>query len=162
MGLDISAYSNVELKRDASDPNYDGYDDGLHRLYINTETQLRHDGMTDGWYSAEREFDFRAGSYSGYNEWRRELTRLVYRKEPKQIWENPHPGPFVELIDFSDCEGTIGPKTSAKLAKDFADWQDRAEGYAAKSNDGDWFIRCYNDWRKGFEMAAQNGFVSFH
>ena len=39
--------------------------------------------------------------------------------------------PFVELINFSDCEGVIGPEVAAKLAKDFADYEFSASAFAA-------------------------------
>ena len=35
--------------------------------------------------------------------------------------------PFVELLNFSDCEGFIGPKTSAKLHADFLEWDEKAK-----------------------------------
>jgi hypothetical protein len=39
----------------------------------------------------------------------------------EQVWAARPEGPFVELIDFADNEGMIGPRAAAKLAKDFAD-----------------------------------------
>lgn len=57
----------------------------------------------------------------------------------------------------SDCEGVIGPEVSAKLVKDFADFDERA-----KTRGGKYFYALYCDWRKAFEMAADGGAVSFH
>ena len=69
--------------------------------------------------------------------------------------------PFVELINFSDCEGVIGPKVAAKLAKDFADYEDRASAFAAKFKD-DFFLALYREWRRAFEWAADGGMVHFN
>lgn len=71
--------------------------------------------------------------------------------------------PFWELINFADNEGVIGTAASAKLARDFAEWQERAEKYAEKLpiDDEAWFLGKYADWRKAFELAADGGAVSF-
>ena len=78
--------------------------------------------------------------------------------KPEDVWEGRlHPEAFEELIHFSDCEGTIGPKTSAKLAKDFADWRDRAEKHTPE----EYFFAKYCDFQKAFEIAARGGAVKF-
>ena len=97
---------------------------------------------------------FRAGSYSGYNQWRNQLANLVGTTD-KRIWENPVPGPFVELINFSDCEGTIDSKTSAKLAKDFQEYQGEA------NIKDEHFVQIYNHFRIAFECASDGGSVVF-
>jgi hypothetical protein len=66
-------------------------------------------------------------------------------------------GPFWELIHFSDCEGTIGPEVSAKLAQDFARYQDQADAHPDER-----FRDLYATWRTAFEMASQGGAVDFH
>ncbi|MEN9870269.1 MAG: hypothetical protein RLZZ171_1257, partial [Cyanobacteriota bacterium] len=83
-------------------------------------------------------------------------------KSVEEVWNNPEQkGPFVELINFSDCEGVIGSSLSAKLAKDFADFNDRAKKTAAEYR-GDWFYSLHQKWQEAFELAAQNGAISFH
>lgn len=64
-------------------------------------------------------------------------------------------GPFSELINFSDCEGVIGPKTAAKLARDFAAFEAQAEAW------GDDFYDQYLNWEEVFLMAADGGAVAF-
>ena len=77
------------------------------------------------------------------------------------VWDNPPPNaPFVELINFSDCEGFIGPVASAKLAKDFAAFRDRAQ--SADSTHGAYDFERYCKWQEAFEFAADNGCVQFH
>ena len=65
-------------------------------------------------------------------------------------------GPFYELINFTDCDGTIGPEVAAKLARDFAEWDERAQVVG-----GEWY-EAYAEWRRCFEFAAHTGAVRFH
>jgi hypothetical protein len=112
---------------------------------------------------------FRAGSYSGYNWWREQLCQLALGVPPSEVWEDPdaHAGkPFLEMINFSDAEGAIGPVTSAKLAKDFAINEARlvtlAEQRIADPDEREYFTTLLSDWRHAFELAAKDGFVIFH
>jgi hypothetical protein len=66
-------------------------------------------------------------------------------------------GPFRELLCFSDCDGVIGAQVAAKLARDFAEWDERA-----KALGDSWFYEKYTEWQRCFEMAADDGAVSFH
>lgn len=179
MGLDITAYRKVRFVREARG---DDDDDDLNRLGPNSDFPAQADGLPDGFYecSGSRRaaiaavyeggppdpdrLKFRAGSYSGYSEWRSRLAKMAgYSADHGGPWEVPEAGPFVELVNFSDCEGTIGPRTSAKLAKDFADWQERAKAFAESQGvDGEWFMSLYAKWRQAFEMAAGEGAVDFH
>lgn len=114
------------------------------------------------------ELGFQAGSYSGYNRWRENLCLFAHGVDPETIWfaEDVWEGkPFFELILFSDAQGTIGPETSAKLAKDFAFYELHCLSRAQEIPDEgerEWFIEKYEDWRAAFELAAQDGFVIFH
>ncbi len=164
MGLDITAARCIERIGDS-------YEDG-DGVYIGSQPAEfipRADGLSPGMYRARESFSFRAGSYGGYNKWRNELAKLAgYPQRPlvdrrgvrelhaQGAWETDS-GPFWELINFSDCEGSIGPKTSAKLAKDFAEHQTKAEAHP-----DEWFRELYAEWRKAFEMAADGGVVTFH
>jgi hypothetical protein len=117
--------------------------------YINPDFPDQADGVS-GCYqktAQSQEVDFRAGSYSGYNWWREELETMARGSFA-----------FADMIHFSDCEGTIGPVTSAKLARDFAKFQPQAN---ARAEDGTMFTAKYNLWRKAFETASDNGFVRF-
>lgn len=116
----------------------------------------RTEGVSAGIYLHQARYDFRAGSYGGYGEWRRALARFAGFESAESVWAAHPTGPFVELIDFADNEGVIGPIVAAKLAKDFADGQDRAD----QSPDA-WFRDRYAKWRTAFEMAADCGAVDF-
>src|SRR2546429_5108682 len=165
MGLDITAASKLELI-----PNAPADLDAFHVGVNDEEFTDRADGLASGLYRTGVELSFRAGSYSGYNVWREQLAELAGypkrlhfsdHKPPEELhaagaWEATH-GPFWELINFSDCEGVIGAKTSAKLAQDFAEHQVKADAHA-----DEWFRDLYAIWRRAFELASDGGAVDFH
>lgn len=160
MGLDITAYERITWEADQEQANqdYETETRPMARVYINPDFVAPADGLETGYYRHEgEEMSFRAGSYSGYNQWRRWLASLV-GITPEQVWNDPQPGPFVELINFSDCEGAIGPATSAKLAADFEAWEDRAYQHATDK----WNWERYCEWKQAFKLAAKGGFVKFH
>lgn len=176
MGLDITAYSN--LKKIDVVFNCDGEPiDPATRKEIEPDYYRpiknphydRADGITDGVYLYDNSVGFHAGGYGGYNWWREELAKLggwplgqyeqygkIQPSHAASAWD-ANGGAFWELINFSDCEGTIGATTSAKLARDFAEYQTKAD---AHENEG--FRAKYGEWRAAFELAAKSGAVSFH
>lgn len=165
MGLDITAYRqikavpNAELDADGYPVNWEKHQRISRGCVESTEQDWpgRTAGVEPGIYEAAQSFGFRAGSYGGYNQWRDWLARSAGHLSAEAVWENAKPGPFVELISFSDCEGIIGPVVAAKLAKDFADHE---EEILAKADE--WEAAKYREWRKAFEMAADSGYVDFH
>lgn len=112
-------------------------------------------------YGFAEKFGFCAGSYSGYNSWRDVLARFAGYIGAREAWDG-RVGPFWELINFANNEGTIGPVVSAKLARDFADFQERADAFTAPDDWGNYWHQKYNAWRKAFDMASDNGAVKFH
>lgn len=180
MGLDITAYRNLrkidavfDVDGEPIDPITREPIDYSLKAYANNDFPGRDEGLEDrAIYSAEDSMGFRAGSYSGYNAWREELAKLagytaadytIYEQTKKRhdagAWASTS-GPFWELINFSDCEGVIGPVVSAKLAKDFAEFDDNARAHSTARED--WFYPVYQDFRQAFEMAADKGAVDFH
>lgn len=159
MGLDISYYTNTKAVPDAERDD-DGYpvDSGCVLAYVNPDFADHADSIEhEAIYSYDDSGSFRAGSYGGYNAWRDELATLAGFPSASQVWEKAdYDGPFEPLINFSDCEGIIGPETSARLARDFAEHQPKADAI------GGYFAEKYADWRAAFEAVAGNGFVDFH
>lgn len=160
MGLDINAYRG--LTEAIGEPD-DGecppghFYPGVSMEWSETHFPGRGEGVkAKQMYRYKERYSFRAGSYSGYNDWRDlldDLSEQLIIDRPE-----PQPGPpFMELINFADNEGVIGPIVSAKLAKDFAD---NAEA-AAKFSPDDYFLDKYREWQKAFTMAADNGAVEF-
>ena len=165
MGLDITAYRKIKRIGDI-DPDYCDSAKNNVTLYVNTAFPKQADSITNGLYEYEgKSFGFRAGSYSWYNLWRNELAKFVGHTDD-EIWKNHNiQCPFVELIDFADNEGVIGPETSKKLYKDFKDNLKRAMEYKPDPDVDDmseWFIVKYKVWMKAFELASANGCVQFH
>jgi hypothetical protein len=178
MGLDITAYNRIEkidcvYDEDGGpiDPVTRAVIEGdVFQAYLNDNFPGRADEMVDkGCYTYEKSIGLRAGSYGGYNSWRDQLAELAgypkgqYEQYSRQ-WDshcvacwNGATGPFSELINFSDCEGIIGPSVSKKLAADFAEFQTRADALVDER-----FAAKYREWRAAFELAADGGCVQFH
>ena len=71
-------------------------------------------------------------------------------------------GPFFELINFSDCEGTLGPVVVAKLAQDFAAFQAAVDLLPPEAHVGSYrFASQYANWRRALDLAAQDGAIKF-
>jgi len=176
MGLDITAYSNLQKLECVFNED----EEPLHpqtrqpfeyyfQAYINSHFPERAQDLENkAVYLYDDSFGFRAGSYSGYNQWREQLAHLAgYAAKPFARYDSVEmrhdagawgttEGPFWELICFSDCEGVIGPAVCKKLAKDFADFQERA-----MSSHDDIFRSKYDEWLIAFQLAAENGAVDF-
>lgn len=181
MGLDIIAYEKVE-RVGPVDPELEPEEGTVH-LEPNDAFLSVAEGLTAGVYRVgERSHEFRAGSYSYYNAWREDLARLIGTTStalvaggsPTSFAELARrffglgkpakalPTAFRELILFSDCEGTIGPATSRKLAADFAEWESHAMAFAdALGERADGFRSVYLDFKTAFEVASNDGAVQF-
>ncbi len=141
-----------------------------HWLVHGQDYPERLDGLAPGWYEPQGEiFHFWAGSYGSYNRWRRRLSLLMLRVPPAEVWASPdnyRGQPFVELINFTDSAGAIGPRTSANLAADFIEHAPPTgfgtTGFPEWEDVGaDYFVRVYRDFTKAFELAAGGGVVVF-
>lgn len=159
MGLDITAYKNLKkvenpiLDEDGYPENWESnWLPGASMKWSESVWPGRGEGVDpDTTYSFEEEYDFRAGSYSGYNWWRDNLRTIS------------NGAAFRELIDFADNEGVIGTVVSRKLAEDFESWEGRAASYANNlGEEGKYWIDRYRCWKKAFQMASENGAVDFH
>ena len=163
MGLDITALGKAarqEIDTEDDEAIDDAYDRGLVDVWVNESFAEQADGLASGFYASDEMMGFSAGSYSGYNRWREWLSETMLGQPPEKIWECPSLAaglPFTELINFADNEGIIGPTTSAKLARDF-----EANNLAAHKTGKTYFIEIYNNFRKAFEMASDDGLVQFH
>lgn len=168
MGLDITAYRHVWPAPDCAKGD-DGYPEDYEsyfRVYNIVDFQARGAPLKEGeCYGSEGSMDFRAGSYSGYGEWRNELARLAgYPSHPaatrhaySESARAASAGPFWELINFADNEGVIGSEAAARLAADFAKFDTLAMHQMEP-----WAYTLYTTWRRAFEMAADAGAVAFH
>jgi len=186
MGLDISIYRKLTkipavIDRDSGEPlnpkTRKPLTGNVVELYPNPSFPGREKPFKKGVYRYQGYHDFRAGSYGGYNEWREKLAKLAgyptveherfgvkCQRHDAGAWATKK-GPFIELINFSDCEGVIGSTVAKKLAKDFANFQTKVDALSGQPNDlsdEGWFKSRYAEWRKAFDMAAKGGAVCFH
>ncbi len=164
MGLDVTGYEKVRLiKRmeDFENPEdaYEAANDGDLLVLTHCEFK-RARNLAEGIYETLGQVhDFRAGSYSGYNAWREGLAQMAGHGSAQSVWDAASPaGPFVELINFSDCEGFIGPTSSAKLARDFEQFSSAAQEF--RTNRHRWHEH-YLEFSKAFSLAAGSGCVEF-
>jgi hypothetical protein len=170
MGLDITVYKNVNVIGHAS--RIDDWEEDYY-MKDRENTVYIYPGLSDffpEWaegleygavYEYEDSFSFRAGSYSGYNYWRRWLCETFLDVDPKVVWNTPEAfenAPFYRLIHFADNEGYISQVHAQKLARDFQQYQEKVDDLDCEP----WLKDKYADWRKAFEMASENGFVDFH
>lgn len=160
MGLDITAYRQLSRAPEADALDGDArYDGDFVTIYAHPDFPGREAPLeSEKCYKAAEEYGFCAGSYGGYSVWRAGLAALAgYRADHYAGgWDVPDAGPFVELVNFSDCEGTLGSIVCAKLATDFAEFQERADQHG-----DDYWRAKYVAWRKAAEMAADGGAIVF-
>ena len=122
MGLDISVVTNlreVQVPKEIelySDEYYDWqreeypFEDIWALGQVGNYGQDRYGDYPPGTYIAENITGFRAGSYSGYGEWRNTLAKVGagFAGGSEEAWR--HDGekyPFEELINYSDADGYI-------------------------------------------------------
>lgn len=177
MGLDITAYKNLKKVDTVFNGDGEPLDPVTHepmedyfRPYVSSDFPTQAQGLEHkAVYVYENATWLSCGGYGRYNGWRETLAKLAgyparQFERIKGYVETTHAmgafyaesGPFRELVCFSDCDGVIGPVVSAKLAKDFADFDSQAKAV------GEAFYEQYLGWRRCLEMAADGGAVEFH
>jgi hypothetical protein len=202
MGLDITAVSKlkpIEIPdhlEQWSDEYYDWemeQEGSIVNIYTHDAFPEASEGLEDGAYLELGErYGFRAGSYSGYGMWREWMASAIMQGilgktgGASTMWGRGDEGdyglPFMELINFSDAEGIIGPVASKKLYNDFRqyendvmDWMDHQyltqtpmkqswrdeEVKPMDKEDFEWFHTKYKDWKEAFRIASDNGAVIF-
>jgi hypothetical protein len=167
MGLSIYAISKIKLSGNIID---DEPTDKDINVYPGTFNRIA--GLEVGLYQAtneSNEHDFHAGSYSTYNWFRRNLSTAIFGVAPEKIWENndAYEGrPFFELIEFSDCDGLIGPEVSKKLHEDFETHRSSMikfclENFIDDDHSYDYTMDLYNNFSTAFKIASNGGLVLF-
>lgn len=98
--------------------------------------------------------------HGSYGAWRHELAQIAGFQSAHDLWTDVDlNAPFVELINFSDCEGSLGAAVCAKLAKDFEQFKEQA---TPKWADNPWSHEVYGNFHKAFKQAGErNGLVQF-
>jgi len=161
MGLDITAYRqltellNGDLEEDLT-------------FYVNPDFPGREGQVKSNCaYKAEESQRVVSRSYGGYGVLRETPARIsgwqaiphtFYGEESLRhaasAWAAKE-GPFWEIINFSDCEGTIGAPVCAKLLGDFEKFAEAAE------KEHPHFSSFYKELWEGVKMAADSGALEF-
>lgn len=167
MGLDCTAYKNIQTMN-SEEIEYDYYDEDqeyktpkngvcfyLNKGFPNSALDI----IENATYKYEDTFSWRAGSYSGYGEWRNWLATIAGFQSSKDFWQKANINtPFYQLIYFSDAEGTLGTLTCKKLLEDFIKFENQVNSLHESYN---YFKEFYQTWKKALEFASQNGAISF-
>ena len=181
MGLDISAVSHLRFVKRMPSPDglerleeeLSGRGKSLHEVYFLLYANGPHhkrqlEGMKPGLYEyteGSEHHSFRAGSYSSYNWWRDQLARFAHGVPAEEVWAHPrrYKGkPFVELIDFTDCDGRIGTPVAAKLLADFQAHAGKADDFATSlGEEAEYWLEVYREFTEAFRLAAQDGALMF-
>lgn len=157
MGLDIHYYSKIKEIESTED----------YTIKSNNEHFEYHLGSlkNDQCYETTKDSkhgSFRAGSYSGYNFWRNQLSIMAGYPGVNYVWDRfdttKEMKPFYELINFSDCEGIIGSEISKKLYQDFVDFDEKAKNWEKHHLN---FYNIYTKFREAFKVALDQGAVCF-
>lgn len=184
MGLDVTAHEILtpipgsHSQSCTMDPD-EAWESGHHHVFVHQDFPKSFAGFTHteagqhNWivgtecYQASGEpLKWRAGSYSGYGDFRESLAAYVGVQDIYKVWDSPEQYeeiPFFEIIHFADNEGWIGPSACARLAADFEQHKD---AYLALRV-GEWFqhrywSEKYSAFLDGFKLAAHTGGVNFH
>jgi hypothetical protein len=161
MGLDISAYSKLKPVAHTND----ALGDDTVRLMDNTNFPGRAAPFTDGHHAYGEAMDVFSMGYTRYTRWREWLAKLAgYPALNTGAGAHPHSrgawaqrdGPFWELINFADNEGTIGTVACVKLLKDFNEFEQRA----MDNSSGPEFDH-YVDLHNGLRLAVDGGCLKF-
>jgi hypothetical protein len=168
MGLDVTAYNklnrlNVKTRGDGALVDAEtGEEIGAYCYVSNPEDFLDRAATLEngGYYAYSQSMAFPAGSYGTYNDWRNRLAALagypqVNGRHDEGAWVSTQ-GPFWELINFSDSEGTIDSVVAAKLLRDFEEFDAKAQ-----TRTEDFYLR-FSFWKRAFALAADGGAVRFH
>lgn len=99
---------------------------------------------------------FRAGSYSGFNEFRRKLAKVTSMVIDNMegfggnlAWDGDEP--FYALLNHSDCDGSINREQAIVLLEDFKRFKNEIS--AVKD---DQFIESCADWVLALKLIAED------
>lgn len=181
MGLDVTACKNVKL---IIEPKISEADELIQVYHGHFGEQCGE--LQDGsYYNCEEEDWFCGMSYGSYSHFRNELAKIggwpeykvskpsyddVDYEDKRFCYDFPNVasilnhdsdevhGAFVEVINFSDCEGFICSEFCKKLHKDFLDHQGVANEILADNSS---YLKMYNGLRDAFEFGSHAGFVQY-
>jgi hypothetical protein len=174
VGLDITVHTKVVPVDEAEVPHtkegdldWDAmYEQDIRKAFVykgfeDSYRGLPGDDPVEGSYvrSVGDTWGFRAGSYSGYGNFRSLLCYGMHGITISEFWEKSEAykdKPFYELLNFADNEGTIGSEAAADLAVDFVENREQLVPHLE-----DWMER-YDEWTRACQDASDGGMIDFH
>lgn len=111
-------------------------------------------------YGIKKEYLFNAGSYCGFNSFRKMIAKQIhvdlkelqgyggYKELDKNI-------PFYELLHHSDCDGILSKEECNNLLKDF---RNLIISLRANSKDMEEFIQILQIWEKAVNDVVEGEF----
>tara|TARA_R110000803_G_scaffold342_1_gene1249 strand:- start:23847 stop:24401 length:555 start_codon:yes stop_codon:yes gene_type:complete len=184
MGLDISIYREViplEMPPgiDFNTREWDEYNekngvihpgnDPLYLDWVGNHQEVAgdyQDGLYQGYYSE----GFRAGSYSGFDNWKVLLSMIVDENSNTKDWKER---PFIALLGMG-VEGFIGYPMTSKLCNEFRGRREEVEtksdlimmgfieGKTMVMSERERFLDRYDSWERGFCLTKEEGILLFH
>jgi hypothetical protein len=180
MGLDVTAYRRLERVADWPEgvediddvARYD-FDQGTYIWNGRRVVEVHpwgqgdfpeHHNLTPGLYAYADKTGWRAGSYSGYNDWRDWLSRAALGVSAETVWrdfDRWRDRGAAWLVNFSDCEGIIGAEVCARILADLRENESmiREQTFGPEA---EWHLAKLDAWLAGLEMAADGGMLDFH
>jgi hypothetical protein len=151
MGLNISVYTEKRFLG-ATEPEDEDWDYAEYDFETNKRI---------GFYEGVRIGDSGNIPYSSYNMLREKLCKFTIGIDINLVWERPMPYyPFIEIINFSDCEGMINNNNCKKLNDEFIKWESRIKEIA---KDDTYFLNFYENISSLFKLAVENnGIISYN
>lgn len=163
MGLDITAYSEVVYTGENDEEKFSENYKTVY-CYGLDSFPVHFDQTKTGVYFYKKQYDFYHSGYGTYNGWRNRLSMLTNNMSDREIWDSKdNKLPFYYLINFSDCEGTIGTDICKKLYEDFKNNANKIKKQLNLSDHYDeFFWDRYKEFRKAFCLASKNGVIRYH
>lgn len=173
MGLVITAYSNACLTSAAVYVEGDGIVDAVTKdpthlnyvaPYVNPDFPGRADEISSrSVYQYERQSIAFKGSYSTYSRFRDNLAKFAGAPDAQWYWDHdPTIMPFYDMIQFSDCEGTLGKLSCERLLRGFEYLQPRLNRLNMPFEEAEEFRKQYLDIMNGLRVAVCNGFLTYN
>lgn len=171
MGVDIGTIKLGNfIKNKLNDEEYETYEKELdgNLVYVSCDDfGIDHlSKFEEGYYVVEDWFcddkkPYISISYSTYNDFRNQICNMANGVDDSDVWCNYgwYEGkPFVEMVNFTDCDGSFDYVIAEKLLKDFESFRDKA-----KETLGEWFFGIYQSYIEILKQCVDcKGIVRYH
>jgi len=180
MGLNITAKSKIVTKTESPEAYEFNMllDTKVETLYINPDfPNHMNEYSSDSpdniieYVSSEdsKEYNFEAGSYSSFNEFRNLVCLAVNGVNAESVWKNKSKyenKPLYKFIDFSDCEGSMDSSTSKQIFEEFKANKDTFINHISSDDnvgdmDTEHHVDMYDNWIHALEIASDEGVLIF-